>query len=93
MARYRFSILYTGDRFEVVRYAPAQNEFGELNEDDLILFIEDNESRLTIECDGADAAELDKSIEALEAGALTAAHFEDELIIFFRETLRPEKGS
>ena len=35
--RYRFSLPYTGDRFEVVRYGPAPNEFGELNEDDLSL--------------------------------------------------------
>lgn len=90
--RYRFSMPYRGDRFDVVRYAPAPDSSGLLNEDDLLLFIGDNESKLTIECDGEDAAELDQSIEALKAGTLTTAHFEDVLIKFFSETLRAEEG-
>ena len=83
--RYRFSIPYTGNRYQIVRYGPAPDASGRINEDDLILIIHENEGDISLECDREDATELEQIIEALNKGALTTTQFEEALTGFIQK--------
>lgn len=90
--RYRFSIPYRGNRYQILRYGPAPDASGRINEDDLMLIIHDDESDFYMECDREDAAELEQIIEAINKGPLTTTQFEEALIGFIQKPASNASG-
>lgn len=82
--RYRFAVPYSGMRYQIAHYMPIQDASGHVDGNEQILFIDDHETGIGMECDGEDAVELEKLIRAFDSGDLTHAQFEAELAAFIR---------
>ncbi len=83
--RYRLAMPYTGMRYEIVHYIPLQDASGHIDENEQLIFIEEHETGVSMECDGEDAVKLVQLIRAFDSSALAHAQFESELAAFIRE--------
>lgn len=70
--RYRFSIPYSGERYQILRYSPAPDATGNISENDLMLILIDEEENISVENDEDEANELEALIESFDNGTIDA---------------------
>jgi hypothetical protein len=84
--RYRFSIPYKGDTYHILRYDPVPDTSGIIGTSDFMLILCNDAGNFSIECDGEDAAVLERLIDSLNSNTRTPAQFEEALAAFVQET-------
>ncbi len=78
--RYRLSVPYNGERFQVTRYGNVEDK----KVDHVI--VKENASGFMVKADEEDAVEIDSLCVALNAGEITVSVLEEKLNWYFEAT-------
>jgi hypothetical protein len=86
--RYKLFPPLTVGAYLVTRYGPLPDENGFLEPNDLLVFVEETNSGITVEADGEDARLLVPDILAYEDGSLSEVTFIGKLDDWYSDSMK-----